>query len=225
MNEENTMGKTVLGEDVGVPPDGWATPYDYVDSADVPLTVGAFVSIVGAVVEESDPPETWIGRVTAIVEPDGDSDDEGRSIVRGPLLDVRFGDGMEDRFTGRWLGGWFDDDGPFRFEDVLIVPRPAWWHFTLPEAYDVLRELMLATGHRFRLDILVELLKGPESPKTLADRHESTIGALAYHFRCLHDDELIEVERTERRRGAVQTYYRLSASGRRLIAGAGGEAG
>lgn len=44
-----------------------------------------------------------------------------------------------------------------------------------------------------------------------------TLGMAAYHVRKLLADELVELVRTEPRRGAVASFYRLTPAGRRML--------
>lgn len=63
------------------------------------------------------------GVIVSISDPDGDADDEGRTIGIPPAVKVQFDDGDEDTFTGTWTArGWWDDENaPFEFEDIEKV--------------------------------------------------------------------------------------------------------
>lgn len=69
-------------------------------------------------------PYTWNctgipgGTVTCITEPEGDVDDEGRSIGINPRITVLFDDGVKDDFNTSYQGSWYDD-GKFVCEDVV----------------------------------------------------------------------------------------------------------
>jgi DNA-binding transcriptional ArsR family regulator len=61
---------------------------------------------------------------------------------------------------------------------------------------------------------IVDLLEreGPMSPVQMTRRLEgdTTVGALAYHFRVLEKHKVIEVDCERQRRGAVEHVYRLA---------------
>jgi predicted transcriptional regulator len=65
--------------------------------------------------------------------------------------------------------------------------------------------------HTIRLGILEELAKNrrPKSPKELSKLLKADLSKVSYHFVELAKAGLIELERTEPRRGAVEHYYRL----------------
>jgi hypothetical protein len=67
--------------------------------------------------------------------------------------------------------------------------------------------------HPLRAEI-VDLLEreGPMSPVQMTRRlaGDTTVGALAYHFRVLEKHKVIEVDREVQRRGAVEHVYRLA---------------
>jgi hypothetical protein len=86
--------------------------------ADVPTSEHTALTLAG----EPLTPFEACGRVTAIDDPDGDVDDEGRSVAIPPRVSVRFDDGTTDRYSGHWLGSWGDEDAPFEFEDLERIP-------------------------------------------------------------------------------------------------------
>lgn len=114
--------------------DPWETKV--VDMNDKPIQVGSRVTIGTE--------HVWT--VTRITDPDGDVDDDGRSIAIPPYIYVRL-DGTEipdtatglspdgeyanfrTYFTGR---GWWDEDAPFACDDLEVIadeppatdPRP-----------------------------------------------------------------------------------------------------
>ena len=104
----------------------------YVDALGVEMVVGDRVRMAGWPWEDRPvrerPVLTFAGEplsareaegvVTRFEEADGDVDDEGRSVTIAPRAHVRFDDGTEDRYSGRWLGRFWEDDAPFQFEDL-----------------------------------------------------------------------------------------------------------
>lgn len=59
------------------------------------------------------------GVVESVSDPDGDVDDEGRSITIPPRALVKFDDGEDDYFTSYWTAqGPWDDDAPWQFDDL-----------------------------------------------------------------------------------------------------------
>ena len=69
-------------------------------------------------------------------------------------------------------------------------------------------ETAKALAHPLRVRILICLEKSPAGPLELASELEQNIGLISYHLRTLEHYGLIEVERTEPRRGAVLHIYR-----------------
>jgi len=66
--------------------------------------------------------------------------------------------------------------------------------------------------HQLKVAILDALEKdggSPRSPIELARERGEEVNTLAYHFRGLADEGLIEVAATEPRREAVEHFYRL----------------
>jgi predicted ArsR family transcriptional regulator len=89
---------------------------------------------------------------------------------------------------------------------------------TAVQKLDALAELKLS--HPTRLRIAMHLLDHTdaspnEMTKALGNGH--TLGAVAYHVRALHADQLIQLKRETRVRGAVEHHYGLSTAGRRKI--------
>lgn len=86
------------------------------------------------------------------------------------------------------------------------------------------RELMATTfralGHPTRLRVLERLESGPASPVdyTHDTRSDESLGTISHHFRALRQAGLIEVDSTERRRGALKHSYRLTGEGRQVSA-------
>lgn len=61
-------------------------------------------------------------------------------------------------------------------------------------------------GHQIRIRALV-LIEGERSPGDVAIALGESLGVVSYHVRMLRDYGLIELTRTEPRRGALQHYY------------------
>jgi DNA-binding transcriptional ArsR family regulator len=61
-----------------------------------------------------------------------------------------------------------------------------------------------------RVDILDQLRAGEASPRQMADRLREPLGNVSYHVRQLRDAGLIELTRTQPRRGAVEHFYVLA---------------
>lgn len=72
---------------------------------------------------------------------------------------------------------------------------------------------LAALAHPVRIMILAATDVGPVSPSEIAVRAGEPLGAVAYHFRVLHNAGLIELAGTERKRGSVQSFYRAVRPG------------
>lgn len=70
--------------------------------------------------------------------------------------------------------------------------------------------LMKALTDARRVKILSILNERVASPKELAEELGESLSGVAYHFKVLRNFGLIELERTEPRRGAVEHYYRAT---------------
>lgn len=68
--------------------------------------------------------------------------------------------------------------------------------------------LVKAMTHPLRMKILTRLHGKVASPRQVAAELDERLGTIAYHFRYLNDLELIELVRTEPRRGATEHFYR-----------------
>lgn len=75
----------------------------------------------------------------------------------------------------------------------------------------------MALAHAIRRDIIHALVDGMATSGEVADHLEKPLGVVAYHFRMLAAYGLIEVERVEPRRGALQHFYKFTRDARRLI--------
>lgn len=71
-------------------------------------------------------------------------------------------------------------------------------------------KLVKAIGHPVRHSLLMALNERVASPSDLADELGEPIGKVAYHVRILLDLGAIELVREERRRGAIEHYYRAT---------------
>jgi DNA-binding transcriptional ArsR family regulator len=72
------------------------------------------------------------------------------------------------------------------------------------------QRLMKALSHPLRVVILDLLNKGEWSPRELERELSEGLSQVSYHVKVLKDFELIEMTRTEPRRGAVEHYYRAT---------------
>jgi hypothetical protein len=67
-------------------------------------------------------------------------------------------------------------------------------------------------GHVLRQHIMLAAVQGLVSPSELSKLLNEGLSQVSYHVKVLHDDcELIELVKTEPRRGAVEHYYRAGA--------------
>lgn len=71
-------------------------------------------------------------------------------------------------------------------------------------------EVKAAGGHPLRMRILRLLIdrEEPASPNDMARRLGEPLGNVAYHVRILAEGGMVELVRTEQRRGALEHYYR-----------------
>jgi DNA-binding transcriptional ArsR family regulator len=72
-------------------------------------------------------------------------------------------------------------------------------------------DLMKALAHKLRVQCLSILNERVASPSQLAELLNEGLSKISYHIKVLKDYELIELVRTEPRRGAVEHYYRATA--------------
>src|SRR5688500_18251460 len=77
-----------------------------------------------------------------------------------------------------------------------------------------------ALGHPTRLNVLERLKSGEASPVdyTQGTNSDESLGTVSHHFRALRQAGLIEVARTEQRRGALKHSYRLTSQGEQVSA-------
>jgi DNA-binding transcriptional ArsR family regulator len=75
-----------------------------------------------------------------------------------------------------------------------------------PELVDV--RLMKALSHRERVQCLSVLSEREASPSELSELVDASLNRVSYHVKVLSDFELIELVRTEPRRGAIEHFYR-----------------
>src|SRR3954452_632932 len=69
------------------------------------------------------------------------------------------------------------------------------------------QRIMKALSHPLRVRILTMLNQKVASPSELADELDEPLGNVSYHMRFLADLNMVELVRTEPRRGAVEHYY------------------
>ena len=72
-------------------------------------------------------------------------------------------------------------------------------------------KLIRALNHPLRGQLLIVLTEREASPNELANELGEGLSQTSYHIKVLRDLGLIELQRTEPRRGAVEHYYRASA--------------
>jgi DNA-binding transcriptional ArsR family regulator len=70
------------------------------------------------------------------------------------------------------------------------------------------QRIVKALAHPLRIRMLTVLNQRVASPSELAGELEEPIGNVSYHMRTLADLAMVELVRTEPRRGAVEHYYR-----------------
>jgi DNA-binding transcriptional ArsR family regulator len=68
--------------------------------------------------------------------------------------------------------------------------------------------LAKALAHPLRQRILEALNQGIDSPREIAEEIGAKLGDVGYHTRKLHELGVIELVRTEQRRGAIKHFYR-----------------
>jgi DNA-binding transcriptional ArsR family regulator len=80
------------------------------------------------------------------------------------------------------------------------------------------QRLVRAVAHPLRVEILEVLVgKGEMSPTQIAETLQSKPGNVSYHVNVLRECEVLELVRTEPRRGALEHFYRPAASIRAFI--------
>ena len=67
-----------------------------------------------------------------------------------------------------------------------------------------------AMGHPLRVEILAILNDRTASPNELSKELDEGLSQISYHIKVLKDFEMIEMVKTEPRRGAIEHYYRAS---------------
>jgi predicted transcriptional regulator len=70
---------------------------------------------------------------------------------------------------------------------------------------------VMALSHAIRRDVVDCVARGIETPKEMAERTGHPLGVVAYHVRMLRDYGVLELARSEARRGALQHFYGFSA--------------
>lgn len=75
------------------------------------------------------------------------------------------------------------------------------------------QRLVKAVAHPLRVEILETLVRESEqSPTQIARQLDQKLGNVSYHVNVLRDCEVIELVRTEPRRGAVEHFFRPAAT-------------
>ncbi len=91
---------------------------------------------------------------------------------------------------------------------TIETPAPAGWDPTLAKI----------AAHPMRLSILRAIARhGEASPSTIADELEERLGNVSYHVRTLFDRGMLELRRTEPRRGAVEHFYAVTKKAAALL--------
>ena len=72
------------------------------------------------------------------------------------------------------------------------------------------QRVIKALAHPLRVEILAILNDRMASPNELSKELEEGLSQVSYHVKCLKDFDMIEMVKTEPRRGAVEHYYRAS---------------
>lgn len=72
---------------------------------------------------------------------------------------------------------------------------------------DRLSRAALALAHPIRRSIIESIAEGVDTPNDIAVRIGEPLGVVSYHCRMLRDYEVIALDRTEPRRGALQHFY------------------
>lgn len=70
------------------------------------------------------------------------------------------------------------------------------------------RKVAHAVNHPVRLDVLSILFERIASPNEMAEQLKVALGNVSFHVTELHKDGVIELVKTEQRRGAIEHYYR-----------------
>ena len=68
-----------------------------------------------------------------------------------------------------------------------------------------------ALTHPLRWRILEVLNRGINSPREIAEELDAKLGDVGYHVRRLHELGVIELVRTEQRRGAIKHFYKANS--------------
>ena len=81
-----------------------------------------------------------------------------------------------------------------------------------------LADLLRNVAHPVRIAILRRVREvGEVNPRGFTRSHGATLATVSHHFRILARAGLIELLRTEPRRGAVEHFYVLSGRGRAVL--------
>lgn len=74
-----------------------------------------------------------------------------------------------------------------------------------------------AGAHPLRLTILTELQGKSLSPNRIAAKLDEPLGNVSYHVKTLLEFDMVQLDKTEPRRGAVEHYYSVTPAGERLL--------
>jgi DNA-binding transcriptional ArsR family regulator len=73
------------------------------------------------------------------------------------------------------------------------------------------QRIIKALGHELRVEILAILNDRMSSPNQLSKELDEGLSQVSYHVKVLKDFDMIELVKTEPRRGAVEHFYRASS--------------
>jgi DNA-binding transcriptional ArsR family regulator len=80
------------------------------------------------------------------------------------------------------------------------------------------QRLVKAVGHPLRVEVLESIVDaGETSPVQVAKRLDRQVGLVSYHVKVLTQCEVIELVRTRPRRGALEHFFRPTASMREFL--------
>jgi DNA-binding transcriptional ArsR family regulator len=92
--------------------------------------------------------------------------------------------------------------------ESIAIPEPT--AIPEPPAAPAISAAVMALSHVIRRDIIECVARGLTSPSEIADEKKRPLGVVSYHVRMLRDYGVLEIERSEPRRGALQHYYRFT---------------
>ena len=82
--------------------------------------------------------------------------------------------------------------------------------------FERVRYALETVGHPVRLIILDAARRGEITANDVSVVNKLPLGTVAYHVRALHQQGVLRTTKTRRVRGAVQSYYRITARGNKI---------